>query len=63
MSEYTSKSKAAKLAVLGVVLILVRLYTVWDIWIVIGALILIKALLLLVMSCYPCTKDAKKKKK
>ncbi len=48
--------------IVGIVLILVRLYTGWDIWVVIGAILVIKALLiLLIPGC--CEAPTTKKKK
>lgn len=52
-----SKHFAAKLIVAGAIIILVRLYTSWDIWVVIGALMILKAILLL---CHPACKAKKK---
>jgi len=49
--EYCCKPSfiAIKLLVLGLVLILVRLYTAWDIWVVLGVILIIKAVLVLIM--------------
>ena len=60
MKECIPACKATKLLVLGVILILVRLYTAWDIWVVIGALLVIKALMMYIMPVCPCTKNKKK---
>ena len=49
--------------VLGLVLVLVRLYTAWDIWIVLGAILIIKAVVMFVMPTCKCNVDTKKKKK
>ena len=43
------KHWALKCLVVGIILILVRLYTAWDIWVVLGVLLIIKSVLLLVM--------------
>ena len=43
------KLMALKLVILGLILILVRLYTSWDIWIVLGVIVIIKALIILIM--------------
>lgn len=50
---------AMKLIVLGVVLILVRLYTNWDMWLVVGAILIIKAIMLFIMPVCPCVKKKK----
>lgn len=53
--------KSLKWIILGLVLILVRLYTAWDIWVVLGVLVLIKGILVLVMPCKCDSKMGKKK--
>ncbi|MFH1182318.1 MAG: hypothetical protein V1702_05135 [Candidatus Woesearchaeota archaeon] len=53
---------ACKLLVLGIVLILVRLYTSWDMWVVIGTLAVIKGILLFMMPVCPCGTKAKGRK-
>jgi hypothetical protein len=64
--ECTTQCVATKLLVIGIVIVLARLYTTWDIWVVIGALLIIKAVLLYVMPVCGCqtkaAKDSKKKK-
>ncbi len=57
----TPRCMAAKLLVLGIILILIRMYTTWDMWIVIGALLVIKAVLIFFMPVCGC--QTKKKKK
>ncbi len=47
------KHKAPVLLMFGLILILVRLYTSWDMWVVIGALLVLKALM---MFAHPCKK-------
>ncbi len=59
----TPKCMAVKMLVLGLVLVLVRLYTAWDIWIVLGAILIIKAVVMFVMPTCKCNVDTKKKKK
>ncbi|MBL7054972.1 hypothetical protein ISS05_04410 [Candidatus Woesearchaeota archaeon] len=61
MHDCTPKCMAAKLLVLGAVLILVRLYTAWDIWVVIGTLLVIKALVIFIMPSCGCQKKERKK--
>ncbi|MBU0461133.1 MAG: hypothetical protein KJ574_00960 [Nanoarchaeota archaeon] len=60
MDKCTPQCTAMKLLVFGIVLILVRMYTTWDIWIVIGALLIIKAIMLFIMPICPCIKGKKK---
>lgn len=57
----TPRCMAAKLLVLGIIIILVRKFTSWDIWIVIGALLVVKALVMCAMPAC-CQKKAGKKK-
>ena len=53
MGEHGGKWMALKMLVLGIVLILARLYTDWDIWVVIGVLVIIKAIIVFFMPmCY-----------
>ena len=60
--DCTPQCMAMKLLVFGAILILVRLYTAWDIWVVLGALLVIKGLLLFIMPNCACnTKEPKKK--
>ena len=60
--ECTPRCMAMKLLVMGIVLILVRLYTAWDIWIVIGALLVVKGVLLFMMPVCRCNAKPTKKK-
>lgn len=55
--EGNMKHIAALPLVIGIVIILVRLYTNWDIWVVIGVLLIIKAIM---MFKHPCCKPKKK---
>jgi len=50
-----------KLLVAGLILVLVRNYTNWDMWIVVGALLIIKAVILFIMPNCCCNTKAKKK--
>jgi hypothetical protein len=43
------KYMATKILIAGIIIVLARLYTTWDIWVVIGALMIIKALLMYAM--------------
>jgi hypothetical protein len=54
--------KALMMFVLGLILVLVRLCTTWDIWVVIGVLVMAKALLMALMSLCCRGKEEKKKK-
>jgi len=59
MEGCTPKCMAMKFLVLGIILLLVRYYTTWDMWIVFGALLIIKAVILFVMPVCKC--NVKKK--
>jgi uncharacterized protein YjeT (DUF2065 family) len=61
--EHTPKCIGMKMLVLGIVLILVRLYTTWDIWVVLGVLAVIKGLILLLMPNCCCDKKQCKPEK
>lgn len=52
--------KAVMLFIFGLVILLARLYTKWDIWIVLGVLMIVKALLMAVMSMCCQGKEEKK---
>ncbi|MEK6921468.1 MAG: hypothetical protein AABX82_06285 [Nanoarchaeota archaeon] len=56
MEQCKPQCAAIKMVVAGLVLIGVRMYTTWDIWLVIGAMLAIKGALLFVMPVCPCTK-------
>ena len=61
MCECTPVCRGAKMLVLGIILILARLvYPTWDIWVVIGAILAIKGIMLFVMPVCPCNKKKKK---
>jgi len=56
----TPQCHAIKMMVIGIVLILVRLYAKqWDIWVVLGAIIAIKGLVTFAMPACKC--ETKKK--
>ena len=61
MHECTPRCQAVKLAVLGIILLLARIYTTWDIWIVIGVLLIIRAILTLIIPVCPCQKSTDNK--
>jgi len=61
MDECIPQCKALKLLVIGIVLVLARLYTAWDIWVVIGTILVIKAIILLIRPICPCNKAKKKR--
>ena len=63
MEECVPQCKAMKMLVIGGVLIAVRLFTKWDIVIVIGAMLVVKALMLFVMPVCPCNSKKEKKEK
>ncbi|MBS3079148.1 hypothetical protein J4218_03435 [Candidatus Pacearchaeota archaeon] len=50
----TPKCKAVKFLVLGLILILVTLYTPWNIWVVLGVLLIIKAIIMFFMPNCAC---------
>jgi len=62
MENWNPRGIALKFLILGIVLILVRLYTAWDIWVVIGTILIIKAILLFIMPACRCGVKPKKKK-
>lgn len=58
----TPRCIAMKMLILGAILVLVRTYTAWDIWIVLGVILLIKGIILVIMPVCPCqNKQARKK--
>lgn len=63
MEEYAHHRKGKKavmLFVFGLILVLARLYTQWDIWLVIGVLLMVKAVLIALMSVCCQGKEEKK---
>lgn len=56
MMEHNHKHIAVKFIIAGLVIIGVRIYTSWDIWVVIGALLIIKALYLFTLPCHKSKK-------
>ncbi|MDP2749205.1 MAG: hypothetical protein Q8O89_00040 [Nanoarchaeota archaeon] len=59
----TPQCKAMKLLIAGLILILVTVYTTWNIWIVIGAMMVIKAIIMFAMPNCPCHGKDKKSKR
>jgi hypothetical protein len=62
MCDCKPQCMAIKLLVFGLVIVLARLFTEWDIWIVVGVLLIIKAIVMFVMSLCPCCKKEKGKR-
>lgn len=62
--EDCHKCFGGKMIVVGIILILVRLYTQWDIWVVLGVLFVLKGSVMLMRPTCGHTevKPAKKKK-
>ena len=58
--EHTPKQIATKMIVFGLIIILVRLYTNWDIWVVIGAILVLKGIVIGVHKGACCEKVKKK---
>ncbi len=64
MGEHMRYCIGIKWIVVGLILILVRMYTTWDIWIVLGVLIILKGIMKFFMPMYPYYKpEAVKGKK
>ncbi|MFH0868520.1 MAG: hypothetical protein V1831_04355 [Candidatus Woesearchaeota archaeon] len=64
MGEDHCKCWAWKLIVIGAVLVLARLYTTWDMWVLVGVILIIKGILKLAKpTCCNEAKPAAKKKK
>lgn len=61
MEGCTPRCWAMTLLFLGIVLILVRIYTVWDVWIVLGVLLILKGFLVLIIPNCCQTKPKSKK--
>jgi hypothetical protein len=62
MDECTTQCKAGKMLVFGIILVLVRMFTDWDIWLVIGVLLIVKALSLFLMPKCMCQTKIKRGK-
>ena len=62
MDNCTPQCRAMKLLVFGLVIVLVRyFYPGWDIWMVVGVLLVIKALMLFIWPTCCCHPEKKKK--
>ena len=59
----TPKCIGIKLLIFGLILILASLYTTWNIWIVIGVLLIIKAIIMFIMPVCPCQKEKSRKRR
>ena len=60
MTECVPQCIATKMLLFGIILIAVRLYTSWDIWVVLGTLLIIKAIITYIMPVCACTTKKKK---
>jgi len=60
MEGHTSQCRATMLLIVGIILIVARLYTTWDIWVVIGGLLVVKAICIYIMPNCKCTTKKKK---
>ena len=60
MSDCIASCKGMKLLVFGLVIVLTRMFTNLDIWIVLGGLIILKALMIILMPVCHCTKNKEK---
>lgn len=58
----TPGCKAMKMIVLGIVLILIRWLTNWDIWIVLGVIAILLGIKVLIWPVCPCHANLKKRK-
>lgn len=63
----TPKCKSMKLLIMGIVIILLDKYTQWDLWLVVGVLLILKAVLVLFMPkcpyCSPKESNSKPKRR
>jgi uncharacterized membrane protein HdeD (DUF308 family) len=62
------KNHGICMLIVGIVIVLARQYTTWDIWLVIGGLLVLKGILIMVMPpkdncCEPGKPEKNKKKK
>jgi len=60
MENCKPQGMATKILIIGIILILTRLYTTWDIWVVIGVILIIKAIILFAIPICKCTTKKKK---